>query len=749
MAVGVYLIVLAAAVFAAWLLRVAIRRRPDIIGAGPLPPPGAPYRSVVHVDPAVFADDTAAKMVAKRAFESWVRDLPRAPSHAIDLVRSIDLQSRHVARLTTELEGRRVVECCEPISSREVPHASRYSRNAIDPWNPPDDLPRASRFIATCWTCGATGRITCTSCDGTARRPCASCDGAGRYYGQAANGARRMLNCKSCRGKGNVACADCSRGKVPCTTCRQAKKLACWFEIRSDLRQDVQLAPDAVTLQAFSWAQRGASITEDQLARDAHVVDRIAKLRPLTVEDLSTTVTPAWRGEHASRLQARVDPGERIRSQTLTFLAVPSASVTYSVLGEQHTLVLEGLRMLAPPTDSPAAEPFLRRSRMLRRLTLALAALPIAAAALYGARGEYFTAGRAAGLAAGVVAAALATAVLAYAALWNSTLGRRRARTWAITTIAPMALATILVALAEPSTTRARDLITSGQLEEASAELRALKLPADHTTWADLHLRRSLAAATCSEATVHLRHIRSDLPQRVDAQNRADTLAVVEADAALQARDADAASTALACSSEPGRATPAARTLRAQVAGLQSRQCLARKDWRCAIDHAASAGDPRALQQTILAAIRAEADARAAAAARTQRLEDRVEEAQAALALWQSYLLDSHTLDLPGPVLDLRAALARDQSALAKQQRIAQVRAEAEARRQAAVAARERQRAELAAERERRRQAAEEARENSSSRPLLCNDGTLSPTCTCGGSRRGCCSWHGGVAGCS
>lgn len=34
--------------------------------------------------------------------------------------------------------------------------------------------------------------------------------------------------------------------------------------------------------------------------------------------------------------------------------------------------------------------------------------------------------------------------------------------------------------------------------------------------------------------------------------------------------------------------------------------------------------------------------------------------------------------------------------------------------------------------------------------PLRCVDGWLSPTCTCGReSRRGCCSGHGGVAGCS
>lgn len=32
---------------------------------------------------------------------------------------------------------------------------------------------------------------------------------------------------------------------------------------------------------------------------------------------------------------------------------------------------------------------------------------------------------------------------------------------------------------------------------------------------------------------------------------------------------------------------------------------------------------------------------------------------------------------------------------------------------------------------------------------IRCCDGTLSPSCVCGGSRRGCCSHHGGVCGCA
>lgn len=55
-------------------------------------------------------------------------------------------------------------------------------------------------------------------------------------------------------------------------------------------------------------------------------------------------------------------------------------------------------------------------------------------------------------------------------------------------------------------------------------------------------------------------------------------------------------------------------------------------------------------------------------------------------------------------------------------------------------------------ERDRKRQELQEAAAHRAwaYAPLLCRDGTLSPSCVCGqSSRRGCCSHHGGVEGCS
>lgn len=58
-----------------------------------------------------------------------------------------------------------------------------------------------------------------------------------------------------------------------------------------------------------------------------------------------------------------------------------------------------------------------------------------------------------------------------------------------------------------------------------------------------------------------------------------------------------------------------------------------------------------------------------------------------------------------------------------------------------------RREAQAAARQQRERERAERVA-SSAYRGLLCCDGSLSPSCSCGGSHRGCCSHHGGVCGC-
>lgn len=47
-----------------------------------------------------------------------------------------------------------------------------------------------------------------------------------------------------------------------------------------------------------------------------------------------------------------------------------------------------------------------------------------------------------------------------------------------------------------------------------------------------------------------------------------------------------------------------------------------------------------------------------------------------------------------------------------------------------------------------RKEWADGASDRAASRGLVCRDGSDSPSCRCSGPRRGCCSHHGGVAGC-
>ncbi|HEY0191058.1 MAG TPA: hypothetical protein VGC42_08045, partial [Kofleriaceae bacterium] len=185
------------------------------------------------------------------------------------------------------------------------------------------------------------------------------------------------------------------------------------------------------------------------------------------------------------------------------------------------------------------------------------------------------------------------------------------------------------------------------------------------------------------------------------------------------------------------------RPLRARIADVRRKRCVDAGSWACALDQAGAAIDPAAARADVLAAVSAQAVVDADTARKEPVLARKLDGERAAARLWNAYLADR---PMPRPVADLRGAIARDEAALAA----AQQRAQTELKRQAAAAERERRQQELAAERERRQQelAAQRAQQREAASGLMCNDGTLSPTCSCGGSHRGCCSWHGGVAGC-
>jgi hypothetical protein len=757
---GVYLLALGAVALVGWLAKVILqqtrarRSAPRLVtAAGPslAPPPEESFHEIVSTDPRAFNHPEAAEAAAIRVFSAWVAMIPKAPKDPREVITGLQIRHRHIGRLTTHVEGRRVALRCVPYTGRQKVGDPRVDPASIDPWTPPADLREASRYLAPCKACGAKGRVDCPVCDGGGRMTCSECGGGGKYRGFAANGAERLLNCRRCRGRGDVACGACVRGRIDCHVCEKAKRVECWLDIDTVNRQDVQVEPDGAITRAFRWGQDGVVATDAEIQRDAAIVYGVRQNRQITYAEAAQGVPSAWLDQYGAAVQPKLEPGERIKAQTLLFLSVPSVEVSYAVGAEQTAVELHGLRLLCPPAISERL--LQERSRSLNRVGIALAAVPALATLVYTFRGAYFHTG----LMAGIVIATALCAALMYGAIWNATLGRRSARTWAAASIAPALLAVGLAIVAEPSEAAARSLICAGRLTDARLELEEL---GDTSTsrkklWADLLLREAKAELTIDRAKQRSARIPSGTPQAAEAVRHLDRLLTKAATEAIDRGDLKTAAAWLADLSPAARGAADARSLAQRLTKAQGEVCLTAKDWQCAVDASARAANEGAqntaheLHNHAIAGQRAQVEQAVAAAAIPKDLEQRVAAQNAALEEWKRYAaMVAEAEPDPPSITTLRARSDADSAQLQQEQEAAHKKQEMEERKAAQALAAKEKREAAAAEREERRREAQERREERANRSLECNDGTTSPSCTCGGDWSGCCSRHGGVRGC-
>jgi hypothetical protein len=756
-ALGIYLIVIGAVAIFGWLVAVAARSKratpaqltvaTDLVATAP--PPNQLYHVVHPVDPRVFDHGAELESTAKSVFAKWARQLPKAPRDPSTVIQRLALRRRVIGRLTTRLDGRRFVWRSAPYRGRERFVGGRpLDTSSLDAYNPPPDLRSRSSYLSLCQRCGGDGRIECTSCGGAGRVSCASCEGEGKVYGFAKNGARRLLNCKDCKGKATLLCGGCSKGQVECVSCERTGRLEHWLEVEGGARDaDIQVEPDGDQTRAFVWGKDGVPASDEDIVKDARVVCSVSRDRQLGLDDLPTSIPDSWRSAHWQGIQARLQPGERIVAQTLTLLEVPSIEVAYALDGKQaQSIELEGLRLLAPPISTDAL--FTSRARSLKRLAIGLALVPALIAGVYAFRGSYYFKPELAGILLGSV---LAAAII-YVVFWHASLGRT-ARKWLLAAIPPIAASTVLAFLVEPSLSHADDLARSGRLDEAKVELEALGDEGAAQlarVQADLRMRELAGAKTCKAARAVAEAIDVE-PQRTQAFARVNALGMAEAMSAISSDAVDGVDAALACLTEAVRTGPEARALAARAKVLVANRCILAEDWECAIQRSADAAqlDPRsegnAVRDKALAAIRV-ASNKALTASKTEKdLASRVRLQRTALDLWSRFLVVEGGAD-PPDIAALKIVAGHDQQALARAEEAARVRREAEEKRHEAEAERRR----IAAERAEQRRLAEEERRERASEPksVKCCDGSLSPSCMCGGSMRGCCSHHGGVCGC-
>jgi len=704
-------------------------------------PPQAQYHPVVSIDPSVFDDPTRAEVAALDAFRAWARQLPSAPRDPRDAVRAMKMRTRLVGRLVSECAGRHVVWRSEPYSGRKRPIEPPVQPESVAPWTVEvERLRQESRHIATCDGCLGKGRVDCDTCGGSGRVGCSGCQGHGKVWGTTSAGQQRLLNCKWCRGRGDVVCRGCTRGRVICPLCEGSKKLERWLDVEESTRWDIQIEPDGEITRAFRWGADGVPASDAEVEADAKV---LARVRSSAVEasNLAGMVPDHWIEQHWPGIQPTLQPGERIRSQQFTLLEVPAVEVTYTLDNQiAQTIDFEGLRMLAPPARTDRL--FHQRAARLKAIRRALAVVPAVLAILYLARGSNFHSVEVVGL----IACLAASCIGVYGALWAATLGRRTARLWLPGVILPLIGGTALAFMAEPSAGTVRGLIAAGEYEAARRELAALGGPGDPRLaplYADMQLGETLQAQDWSAAKALAARIPEGTPQRARATAHVDALLRSAIQAALQLRQFTEARRLLDETSRELASGPEGRDARKRIELGWAEDCLRAENWTCALERAAAAAqlgggaEAEKLRVSALSAIETKAADLAKRAAQERERSSRISLARQADALWALWLAQTGA-EPTRNVLALRESLAKDEAAQAKEDARRRAREEKQRLREERQQKRE----------EERRQRAERRRQRALA-PLLCADGTLSSTCTCGRSHRGCCSHHGGVAGCS
>lgn len=391
--------------------------------------------------------------------------------------------------------------------------------------------------------------------------------------------------------------------------------------------------------------------------------------------------------------------------------------------------------------------------RLRRRVVLATAVCGLvcgrAACADYAARHEWFA--RYGSSSTIMTLSALASVVAAVAAAgWLlSKQGRTRRRTWLPTVISAVLIAAAMgTARADmPEGSRAAQYLRIGDGDRAQVEAAAALMgdPADENAREVLdtvRLRSAHAASSAAEAYRLVKESWFSDATRVAAVAVLEKRVGAEAARATGANDLGALRNLLA----PATLLPerVQTDIRRSIALVGLRRCLESGDFGCLPATTTLAVKEQVPQEQLSPVVtEAQSALRAEYSAAYQRAlgtgAPAVRMAQLAEAIAIGKIHHELTQGELSPGLKRLEDLHRIAAADDARQKQAQAEKERRAREREARAA-----AAKAAALERQERARSRA-----SAPLQCCDGSLSPSCICAGSHRGCCSHHGGVCGCS
>lgn len=598
-----------------------------------------------------------------------------------------------------------------------------------DPWSvDPARIETESRRVIICAACTGTREVVCTDCSGTTRVRCRGCFGSGRVLGK-----KKMKNCPTCRGKGDVRCGECRGGRVECRACGAMGRVEHWYVVERETRF------------AVVTSAKGLAVRAHPNVREPTDFDASAKWRNTLAAD--DAVEPA--SVHEALLPPVDARTERIlESRVQRFVGDVSHITCETGLGRARFSTAGSPPMVV---DAQTA-PLLLRLAIIVCTLLGSAAFVALLDAAYTSRHAWFS--TPAGNSGTLCVLGLVCAVALAAWTGHVCLGRRAWRPLAF--MAPLVVAGLAaigglgIALrTRPSLASAESFFRRGDLQSAELEADAARTTLRNARAAEALLDR-IHLARIDEATTAT--ARDSLERRrwfsdeARAQGMARECSAAAAEVAGAARNDDVAQLERLLAFRAPCPRETAR-LPAALAWARLHGCMQARDWECAEGRyaelaAAGVGDEEveSARQVLLAAVDSECVQALSAAGEARALRDRQAALRSAFGLAMRFDRLSRTSRSTRTVA-IESRLARvDRDVAREDERAARALA-----RQVAAEQRARQ---LTARAEAREQARRQRALRTPERrtcAVQCCDGTCSPTCQY--VHRGCCSHHGGVCG--
>lgn len=446
--------------------------------------------------------------LAEAAFACWAAAQPHAPREVASLFRDVSVSHEPVGLLATEIAGRRVFWRSVPANGKARVTFPTVAIETVDAWTA-DAIPLRDRsnHIAICDDCGGNRKVTCGRCGGRGSWVCPSCNGARKAYGYASNGSRRLLNCVTCRGKGEVDCDDCRRGVASCAACGGEGRVQRWIELETWQRVVASRHPQALA-DRFGWDD---DPTTDAIARDTDVTFDITRTRALTPTDLGS-VPQQWLAALAPPLK----PGERVMRQRMRIARLPVYNVAYRLNENDEHVAFTGRQLAPPPQGTPNA--LSARAEKLRSLRQLMFAIAIAGVLIAFGRGAFY---RSVATSISVVGFIALLASL-YGAYAESTALRRRTREWLIAAAASFVIIIAFTLFARPRLAHAQELVAAADVDAAEEELNALGDDVPANVWADFRVAQIRATNDVDAARAALAQIPAELPQHAIAAAAVD-----------------------------------------------------------------------------------------------------------------------------------------------------------------------------------------------------------------------------------